>query len=148
MERFDSGRAYDWNATIDPRPYVTNPGYITPPSSVTYYFSERGGLTENRAGIWRTDLSINWEIGFPGVPTGRMFFRGIINNLFNQLTIDGFNTTIQTRSQNTKYAAFNPFTETPVEGIHYGFGPEYGKVTGPSDYQSPREAYFSVGFRF
>ncbi len=146
MQRYDSGRSYDHNATIDPRPYVTNPGYITPTSSVTYYFGERGGLS--RDGIWRTDLSINWEIGMPGVPKGRLFFRGIVNNLFNTMGIDGFNTTIQTRSQNTAYQAFNPFTETPVEGVHWGYGPEYGKVTGPGDYQSPREFYFSVGFRF
>jgi hypothetical protein len=146
MQRFDSGRSYDLNATIDPRPYVTNPGYITPTSSVTYFFSDRGGI--ERDGIWRTDMSLNWDIGLPGLPKGRVFFRGVVNNLFNNMGIDGFNTTVQTRSQNTAYAAFNPFTETPVQGVNWGYGPEFGKVTGPSDYQSPRELYFSVGFRF
>ena len=77
-----------------------------------------------------------------------MFFRGVVTNLFNHQRIDGFNTTILRRDTDTRYAAFNPFTETPVQGVHWDFGPEYGKVTGPGSYQTPREAYFSVGFRF
>ena len=147
MQRFDSGLGYDWNATIDPRSYVAGaPAYITPTSSVTYYFSDRGEF--RRDNIWRTDFSLNWEMGLPGVAKGRMFFRGIVNNLFNTMGIDGFNTTIQTRSQNSALQAFNPFTQTPVQDVHFAFGPEYGKVTGPGDYQAPREFSFSVGMRF
>ena len=77
-----------------------------------------------------------------------MFFRGIVNNLFNLHGIDGFNTTVQTASSNSAYLPFNPFTDTPVQGVNWGFGPEYGKVTGPGSYQNPREFNFSVGIRF
>ena len=64
------------------------------------------------------------------MPKARLFFRGVVNNLFNLHGIDGFNTTVQTASSNSTYIAFNPFTETPVQGVHWDFGPEYGKVTG------------------
>jgi len=146
LQRFDSGSNYDWSAAIDSRPYVTNPGYITPVSSPTYYFSGRGEF--NRDGIWRTDLSLGWESRLPGVTRARIFFRGVVNNIFNLQGIDGFNTTVQTASSNSAYVAFNPFTDTPVQGVHWGFGPEYGKVTGPGSYQNPREFNFSVGVRF
>jgi outer membrane receptor protein involved in Fe transport len=146
LQRFDSGTNYDWSAAIDTRPYVTNPGYITPVSSPTYYFSGRGEF--KRDGIWRTDLSLGWERGLPGAPKARMFFRGVVNNLFNLHGIDGFNTTVQTASSNTALLPFNPFTQTPVKGVNWDFGPEYGKVTGPGSYQTTREFNFSVGIRF
>ena len=46
------------------------------------------------------------------------------------------------------YSLFNPFTETPVRGVHYDLGPEYFRPTGTGDYQGPREFLFSVGIRF
>jgi hypothetical protein len=146
MQRIDSGRGYDWNATIDTRPYVTNPGYVTPTSSVTYYFSERGGM--RRDTVWRTDFSFNWEAGVPGASRARLFLRAIVNNIFNNSTLVGWNTTVQTKSQNSALAAFNPFTEQPVQGVNWVFGPEYGNPADPTDYQSPREFNFSVGVRF
>jgi hypothetical protein len=146
MQRVDSGRGYDLNATLDSRPYVTNPGYITPTSSVTYYFSDRGGSTRDM--VYRTDLAYNWEAGMPGTKRARVFFRFVMNNLFNSSTVVGFNTTVQARAQNSAYAAFNPFTTTPVQGVNWGYGPEFGKPADPTDYQTPRNFNFSLGFRF
>lgn len=45
-------------------------------------------------------------------------------------------------------AAFNPFTEKPIEGVHWKNGPSYGQTTSPTSSQSPREFNVSVGFRF
>lgn len=45
-------------------------------------------------------------------------------------------------------AAFNPFTETPVEGVHWRKGPEFGKPDGVRAYQIPRTYSFGAGFRF
>jgi len=53
-----------------------------------------------------------------------------------------------TRTNDASFAFFNPFTETPVRGTHYQFGPLYGQPTGVGDYQAPREFNFSVGVRF
>lgn len=146
MQRFDSGLGYDYNMTVDSRPYVTNPGYVTPPSTVTYYLSERGGLRFN--GTWRTDLSLSWNRSVPGLRRAQVFFRGVANNIFNNLRIDSFNTTVIGRTGDTTLAAFNPFTQAPVEGVHWKKGPSFGGPTSPTSYQLPREFNFSVGLRF
>jgi len=77
-----------------------------------------------------------------------VFMRFVMNNVFNNLSIDSFNTTIQGKSGDSTLAAFNPFTETPVEGVHWKKGPAFGQPTGPGSYQSPRDFNVSVGFRF
>jgi hypothetical protein len=144
MQRFDSGIGYDYNMTIDSRPYVTNPGYITPPSSVTYYVSGRGEFRFNS--VWRTDMSVSWNHRIVG--TSEVFLRFVLNNVFNNQRIDGFNTTIQGPRDLSTLAAFNPFTTVPVEGVNWQKGPAFGQPTGPGSYQSPREYYVSVGVRF
>jgi hypothetical protein len=44
--------------------------------------------------------------------------------------------------------AFNPFTTTPVEGVNWKKDSLFGQPSSPSSYQAPRDASFSVGFRF
>lgn len=44
--------------------------------------------------------------------------------------------------------AFNPFTETPVEGVHYIKGPNFGRPASELDYQTPRTFRVSLGLRF
>lgn len=146
MERIDSGLGYDYNMTVDSRPYVTNPGYITPPSTVTYYVSDRGAFHFDST--WRTDLSLSWNHGVAGLGKTQVFFRGVVTNVFNTLRVESFNTTIISRTGDTTLAAFNPFTEKPVEGVNWKKGPSFGQPTSPTSYQSPREFNFSVGFRF
>ncbi len=146
MQRFDSGQGYDNNMAIDSRPYVTNPGYLVPTSSVAYYISDRGALRFNN--IWRTDLSVSWNRNAPGPGDAQVFLRFVMTNVLNTLRVESFNTTIQGRSQDSTIAAFNPFTEKPVEGVHWKKGPNYGQPTSPNSYQSPREFNVSVGVRF
>lgn len=146
LQRFDSGEASSIDGTIDPRPYVVNPGYVNPTSSVTYYFGERGGLRSDD--IWRTDVSLTWELPLQAVPRGRVFFRGVITNLFNNSGLVSFNETVLTRSNDSRYQPFNPFQETPIRGVHWDLGPNFGQATGTGDYQAPREFSFSVGVRF
>ena len=146
MQRLDSGLGYDYSMSIDSRPYVTNPGYITPPSTVTYYVSDRGEFHYNS--IWRTDLSLSWNHGVPGLGKTQVFFRGVVANIFNTQRVDSFNNSLISRTGDATLAAFNPFTTTPVEGVHYKKGPSFGQPTSPASYQSPREFNFSVGFRF
>jgi hypothetical protein len=45
-------------------------------------------------------------------------------------------------------AAFDPFTETPVEGVNWELGPTFGEPTRATDYQQPRTIRFSFGLRF
>jgi hypothetical protein len=64
------------------------------------------------------------------------------------MRVRSFNTTLISRTGDTTLAAFNPFTEQPVEGKNWKKGPSFGQPTSPNSYQSPRDFYFSVGFRF
>jgi len=47
-----------------------------------------------------------------------------------------------------RYAAFNPFTETPVQGTHWDLGPTFGQATSRFAYQIPRTFRMSFGVRF
>ena len=140
MQRYDSGGPWDYNFSVDTRPYVANPGYLVPPSSVTYYASDRGEFRFN--GFWRTDLSLSWNKKVVG--TTQLFLRAVLNNVFNNHTLTSFNTALSTSGM-TK---FDPFTSTPVEGVNWQKSANFGKASSPSSYQSPRDFYFSVGFRF
>ena len=96
-----------------------------------------------------TDLSINYALPLTILgPRSEFFFRFVIDNIFNQATIDGPNETIDTNRTDSTLQAFNPFTTTPVEGVNYRKGPLFGQAISASGYQSPRTFYFSGGFRF
>jgi hypothetical protein len=150
LERLNSGSPYSTDGSVDSRPYVTNPGYLTPPSSVTYYFGGRGNrITET---ISSTDLSLNYYLPVGLTKRSEIFVRFVVNNVFNEDGQDGAgNDTVYTfTNQNAARTlqAFNPFTTTPVEGVHYELSPFYGQPIDASDYQTPRQYYFAVGFRF
>jgi len=52
---------------------------------------------------------------------------------------------ILSRTNNTAYQAFHPFTQEPVQGVHWDYGANFGKVTGVNSYQQARLFNFSVG---
>ena len=58
------------------------------------------------------------------------------------------NATVAVRRTNAALTAFNPFTTTPVEGVHYLKPSNFGKATNREAYQDPREYRLSVGVRF
>ena len=137
LERFDSGTPYSAATAVPVGQYVTNPGYATPPSSATYYFSDRGEFRWED--LTATDLALNW-----GLPLGgfELFLEGEIINLFDESAQIAGSTSI------SRLAAFNPFTETPVEGVHWRKNASFGTATSPLHYQLPRTYRFSAGFRF
>ena len=58
------------------------------------------------------------------------------------------NRTVLTNTDSTTYQVFNPFTTTPVRGVHYAYGADFGMPISPSDYQPPREFSISFGIRY
>ncbi len=58
------------------------------------------------------------------------------------------NTTVQTNRQVSTLPRFNPFSETPVEGVNWRKGSTFGQATSRFAFQTPRTYNFSVGFRF
>ena len=147
LQNVTSGDPQSIDAAVAVRNYVTNPGYLTPPTTVTYYFGERGGVSTDT--IVATDLSINWNVPvkFLG-PKSQFFARFVIDNLWNQAAIDGPNDTVLTNNTDSTLALFDPFTQTPVEGVHYRLGPDYGGAISAAAWQLPRTISFSAGFRF
>ena len=148
---------------IDPRPYVVNPGYANPLSSsatVEYFFFPRDQYrTETQH---RTDFSLNYKHRV--IATSEVFFHAEVLNIFNQFQLCGcggtvfnngggsdirtINTSVLTRSNTATLQAFNPFTETPVEGVNWRLGPTFGQPTSRFAYTTPRTFRFSVGVRF
>ncbi len=127
--------------------YVPNPGYLTPPTTVTYYFGGRG--TDVSDTIYTTDLSVNYALPLKALgPRAEFFLRFVMDNVFNASAIDGPNGTVLTSATDSTLQSFNPFTTTPVENVNYRLGPDFGKAISASAYQTPRSFYFSGGFRF
>ena len=146
LQRFDSALPYDALGPVDSRSWVANPGYLTPPSTVSYYFSPRFGLRWDNA--WSTDVSVNWSKKIAPVQT-EVFFRGVITNIFNNSAVLSGNSTILTREgSRTDLQPFNPFVDTPVLGVHWAYSPSFGQPTGPDSFQTPRTFSCSAGIRF
>jgi hypothetical protein len=55
---------------------------------------------------------------------------------------------VETNNDDPSLLPFNPFTETPVEGVHWRKGEDFGKPLEEDDLQLPRVYRFSVGIRF
>jgi len=155
IQHFASGDRYGALGTIDASGRTTpfegvpqNPGYTLSRllDQHDYWFTDRGAFKEDD--FHRTDLSLNYSIPIWQV---ELFAQAEMFNVFNDDAVITPNTTIVTRRSGgvaSGLVAFNPFTETPVEGVHWRKGPSFGQATGPSSYQDPREYRFSLGLRF
>jgi len=163
LQRYHSALAYSAVGTIDvrkgasngPADGVVNPGYSTPPTNVAYYFSDRGAFRVDS--ISSTDLGVNWYL--PAIRGARLFIETDLLNIFDQQGIENpvaVDKTVLTRRQttclqtgtSTRCTAFNPFTQTPQQGVNWQLGPNFGTPTSQSAYQLPRTYRFSVGLKF
>jgi outer membrane receptor for ferrienterochelin and colicin len=172
LQAFDSGVPYAAGNTngIDPRPYVTNPGYLTPPGSTatTYYFGPRDEFrTEGQV---RTDFAANYAHRIPRAGSLQVFAQLQVLNIFNQFQLCACGSTIfgtgsagaagginASRIDQTvltpgttpaRFAAFNPFTTTPVRGVNWDYGPQFGQALNRFAYTTPRTLRLSFGVRF
>jgi hypothetical protein len=120
---------------VDPSPYVTNPGYITPPTGaiINYYFTANCANVPSRladvgitcdggqrdafrlAGQKRTDLALNYT---RPVAVGRhslsLFFQAQIINLFNQFQFCGCGGTVFVNGGNVQQTRINQTIRTNV----------------------------------
>lgn len=163
LQRYHSALSYSAVGTIDvragasngPANGVVNPGYTTPPTNVSYYFSDRGAFRVDS--ISSTDLGLNWY--FPSLRGVRPFIEFDLLNAFNQQGVedpDFVDKTVLTRRQTaclqtgstSRCVAFNPFTDTPKQGTNWQYGPIFGTPTAKEAYQTPRLYRFSVGLKF
>ncbi|MCB1049439.1 MAG: TonB-dependent receptor [Acidobacteria bacterium] len=147
LQRFQSGDRFTASGTVP----VTSAygflsrselGYRSVPSTNTYFFSGRG---EYKLDDWyATDLGINYSINFKRL---EFFLQIDIFNIFNQdAVVDAAN--VDTSVIVDRNNPFNVYTDTPVEGVNYRLGDNFGNPTDNAAYQNPREFRFDVGFRF
>ena len=151
---------------VNPRPFVTIPGfaYVNPPdgAGTTYFFTPRDEFRTE--GQKRTDLAANYTHRLRG-SRAEVFGQLTVLNIFNQFQLCACGGTVfanggavtQTRidmtvrtavSNPTLYSTFNPFTATPVRGVNWDYGPNFGKATSRLAYTSPAELRLSFGIRF
>ena len=164
VEQMASGTPYGAVGPVNPTNFVTNPGYVTPPAAVDYYFTARDAF--HTEATYRADLSVNYNYRIPhsGGPQPELFFHGEVLNLFNQFQLCGcgasvFNnggttdlttigTAVKTPLNTAAMQAFNPFTTTPVKGVNWDYNANFGTPLNAFAYTSPRIFRFSVGVRF
>jgi outer membrane receptor for ferrienterochelin and colicin len=156
-----------WGTTIGAATslYVTNPGYKSPPRSVTY--TAEPNDTYKLDDIHSTNFSINYSFIIPAIGKDFEFYlQPEVINIFNHRQVTGVNTTTYDATSGSSYAAylsyFNPLAgQTPKEcpkgtaaadckamGAHWQKGPDWGKPTGTGSYQAPRLYRVSFGIRF
>lgn len=150
---------------VDPRSFVTNPGYVTPPpgSGIAYFYTPRDAFRTE--GQRRTDFSANYAYRVPGAGGLQLFGNVQVLNLFNQSQLCGcggsvfanggavaatnIDQTVRTAvTTPAVYQPFNPFTDTPVQGVHWDFGPNFGQALNRFAYTTPRMFRVSMGVRF
>lgn len=146
LERFDSALPYSvaFSAIAEADPNATGDaenqfGYVSAPQTVTYFIGERG--SQRWDDVTATDLAVNYRLPLGPV---QLFVEGDIVNVFNEQAQINGNTSVTRIAE----ATFKPFTETPVEGVHYRKSDSFGEARSSADYQQARTYRLSVGFRF
>jgi len=118
-------------------------GYPDTPSSQNVFFGDRG--SQFFPGVALFDTSINYEL--PVYKSARPWLKFDVYNLFNDLTVIRYNTTV------------NPDPNSPLDamGIPTGYikGPQFGQATSTAAYPVPfqgqrggRTFRVALGFRF
>lgn len=146
----ESGTPYGAIGGVDVS-LVENPGYAIPPSTGSYFFTDRDAFRTE--GQMRTDLAFTASRRLGSGRAPEVFGNFQLLNLFNQsqlfnVTDAAINTTVLTAIDDSSLAFFDPFTETPIEGVHWKKGERFGEAVGRTAYTQPRTFRFSIGVRF
>jgi hypothetical protein len=158
---------------VDTRPYVTNPGYLAPPSgsNTTYFYTARDAFRTEAQ--YRSDMGLNYAYRIPGGRGLELFGQLQVINLFNQsqlcvcggtafgtgasgggsqdaggVNIQRINTAILTPVSTASLQPFNPFTTVPVRGVNWDFNQNFGKAVNRFAYTTPQSMRVSFGVRF
>lgn len=144
----DTGQPYGAHGPVLVDPYVTNPGYATPPWTVDYWFTGRDAF--RMPTVTSLDLALAWRLDVGPV---ELFVQPQLLNVLNRdavVTSDPryVDLGVFTAATSAELQPFDPFQEKPVEGIHWVRSPTFGEAFGPASYQQPRTFRVSVGVRF
>jgi outer membrane receptor protein involved in Fe transport len=156
---------------VDPRPYVTNPGYANPrPGSDTaYFYTARDAFRTE--GQKRLDFAANYNFNIAaGGRSIGLFVQAQIVNLFNQFQLcacgattvfanagaPGTGAGLQSIDRTFRspvnaaatYQRFDPFNASPVQGVNWDYGPNFGGALNRFAYTTPRTFRMTFGVRF
>jgi hypothetical protein len=164
LQNMSSGVPYGAVGVVDVRPFVTNPGYVTPQggSSVTYYYTARDAFRTDSE--FRTDFSatLNHAVN-AGAHKLDLFVQMHVLNVFNQFQLCGCGASVFANGGNitptlistavnspngTTRPNFNPLTTTPVQGVNWDFAPAFGTAQSRLAFTSPRTFRLTFGVRF
>jgi len=145
LETFVTGTPYGAVGDTIVSPFVQNPGYQTPPDLNSYFFTARDAYRTDD--VHSTDIALNYSFFIPaGSGNVELFLQPEITNLFNENAIVHPSTAILTPASGMEI--FDPFTETPVEGVNWMKAPSFGQAINADSYQYPRTFRVSLGVRF
>jgi hypothetical protein len=68
--------------------------------------------------------------------------------VFNRAVVVRPDDTVLTAVLDPTLAPFDPFAQTPIEGVHYRLGPSFGQALSADAWQRPRWLGVSGGIRF
>jgi hypothetical protein len=158
LHNYDSGQSYSAVGTIDASGRITpfegipsNPGYTLSQLGTThgYFFSKRGEF--RLPNVQSTDVAVKYSLPITRL---NLFLQARMSNIFNNSDLADsrfINANVITRRTGgaaSGLVAFNPKTQTPVEGVHYRLDPNFGKASRFEAFQTPRSYNFSAGVRF
>ena len=146
LENFWTGTPYGANqqVVVGAGWWIDNPGYLTPPTWGGYWFTNRDAFRTDD--IHRSDLSLNFSF-FIG-KNFEIYIQPEVLNIFGEDGVIDTNTSTFSWRNDRSLDYFDPFTETPVEGVHWYKGDSFGEPEAEGDFQRPRTFRVSVGFRF
>jgi hypothetical protein len=147
----ESGRPYGAAGLVGIEPFVANPGYFQPPIAVRYFFTARDAFRTEP--LERTDLGLAYRRPMPGTVHGEVFAHVALLNLFDRVRVVDPGRFVITRTAFTDSSLqpFNPFTETPVEGVHWTFDDSQAhRATSPANVPRTlgRALRVTMGVRF
>jgi hypothetical protein len=153
------------SAFVDARPYVTNPGYVTPQggSRESYYYTARDAFRTKASR--RTDFAANYSASLAVGPRRLApFVQAQVINVFNNQDLCGCGGTVfsngggvalntigsgvLTPVSTASLARFNPLTTTPVQGVNWNYGANFGAPLNRFAFTTPRMFRLSAGLRF
>jgi Carboxypeptidase regulatory-like domain/TonB dependent receptor len=152
-------------ATVDARPFVPDLGYVTPQgaASENYYYSARDAFRTD----WmrRTDFAANYDLPLGGGARQLTAFVQVqVINIFNNqdlcacggdvfsnggsTALNRIGSAVSTPANTTTLPRFNPLTETPIQGVNWNYGANFGAPLNRFAFTTPRMFRLTFGVRF
>ena len=150
---------------VDARPYVANPGYVTPQGGArqSYYYTARDAFRTEASR--RTDFAANYTLGMPaGARKVAPFIQAQVINVFNNQDLCGCGGTVfsnggavalntigsgvLTPVSTASLAPFNPLTTKPERGVNWNYNANFGAPLNRFAFTTPRMFRLSFGLRF